>query len=43
MSNTGEALVLEATLNLCHRAKDKVLVGEIATELNSMMERAANV
>lgn len=34
LSNTAEAVVVEATLNLCHGGKPQFLVGEIATEAN---------
>lgn len=34
MANTAEAIVLEATLNLCHEGKPKLFAGEIATEAN---------
>ena len=34
MSNTPEALVLEATLNLCHAGKEQIRVGDIAAEVN---------
>jgi hypothetical protein len=33
-SNCIEAATLEATLNLCHQGKSKILVGEIANEVN---------
>jgi hypothetical protein len=31
-----EAVMLEATLNLCHQGKAKIMVGEIATEFNQI-------
>lgn len=34
MANTAEAIVAEATLNLCHEGRPQFLVGEIATEVN---------
>ena len=38
MSNTIEAVVIEAALSLCHQGRDKVMVGEIATELNRIVK-----
>ena len=35
MSSTAQAVVLEATLNLCHhQGKEQMFVGEIAAEFN---------
>jgi hypothetical protein len=38
MSNTTEAVVLEAIINLCHGGNPKFLVGEIATEVNRIQK-----
>jgi hypothetical protein len=38
--STGiEGTTIEATLNLCHRGKDQILVGEIATEVNALAKQ----
>jgi len=38
LSNCSEALVLEASLNLCHQKKPQLLAGEIATEVNRLQK-----
>jgi hypothetical protein len=38
LSNSTEAVVLEASLNLCHQEKTKLLAGKIASEVNRIQK-----